>query len=174
MPHITRTLSGRLFIRGLDDPDAIRTEYLRYASHLDAQLARPDTDESNTGGAVEVRFVTDDESMPRTGWIWCKSRYAAAKLVYGNTENKSQSCIERLEHDGSNRNLRVNQWIVRRARNSTPPAHRGWALFRNYVHAMRIYVFWAKQTYKPTAKAHKRRRNEFESGETVHTRYVGM
>lgn len=164
----------RLFIRGLQDPDAIRMEYLRYAFHLDAQLARPETDESSKGGAMEARFVTYDESMPRIGWIWCKSRYAAAKLVCGNTEKKSQSRIERLEHDGSNRDLRVNQWIVRRARNSIPPAHRGWALFRKYVHVMCIYDFWAKQTYKPTSKAHKRRRDEFESGETVHTRYVGM
>jgi len=178
MPRMKRTLTGRMIIPGLDDLNVIRMEYSRYALRLDKQLARPETDASRNGGAVEARFVTDEKYMPhapkRTAWIWCKSQYAAAQLVYGATDQKSKSRISRLVDEGDYRDFRVNQWIVRGARNTIPPAHRGWALFRKYVHTMRIYQFWVKSTYAPTAKAHKRRRDDFDNGETVYTRYVGM
>ena len=176
MPHITRTLSGRKIIKGLEDTDAIRMEYTRYTSLLDEQLTNPETDASINGGAVDVRFVTDDmvtEDMPRTGWLWCKSQYVAARIVFGDTDQKSRSRIHRLVYEGDYRNLRVNQWIVRPSFKG-PPAYRGWALLRRYVNIMRIYEYWVKETYKPTAVGHKRRRDDFENAEVVNTHYVGM
>lgn len=172
MTTITRTLSGRMIIKGLTDPDAIRMEYTRYASLLDKQLADPEADTSSFGGEVDVRFVVD--GAKRSGWIWCRSQYAAAKIVYGDTDKKSRARISRLVYEGGRRDLRVNQWIVRRSSNPIPPAHRGWALLRKYVNIMRIYEYWARETYKPTAVGQKRRRDDFENANVVVTHYVGL
>ena len=67
--RITRTMSGRMYIEGLTDADAIRSEYTRYTNLLDTQLAKPETDASPSGDfAVDIRFVNDEEDTPRTGW----------------------------------------------------------------------------------------------------------
>ena len=40
-------------------------------------------------------------------------QYAAAKMVYETTDQKSRGRIQRLLYDGDYRDYRVDQWIVR-------------------------------------------------------------
>ena len=175
MRRITRTQSGQLIIPGLDDIDIIQKEYARYTSLLDEQLCNPRTKYA-LRMPVDVRFVIDEDKMmdpPRTGWIWCPPEVAAT-IMFGNRTPDSMNRMTRLLYEGHWRNLRVNQWIVRTSRYCAPPAYRGWALFRRYVNVMRIYDYWARETYKPNAVSRKRRRHEFENMETIETRYVGL
>ena len=161
MPLSWSTRSSRMVVRGLKNADAIHSEYKRYTALLEQQISNSSSENVTTGAPVDVRFVTD-EDMPRTGWIWCKSQYAAAKIVYETTDQKSRGRIQRLLYDGDYRDYRVDQWIVRPSRHYDPPACRGWSRFRRGVRTMQIYEYWAKQTYKPTAVGDKRRREEFE------------
>jgi hypothetical protein len=167
-----RTLSGRMVINGLTDRNAITSENAKYLELLHMQIHEPQTEVSNTGGAVEVRFVMDKGG--RSAWIWCKSQYVAAKILFGNTDKKSRSRVQRLVYEGDYRDFRINQWIVRPSMQSFAPAHRGWPLLRRAVRTFAVYKYWAHETMKPTSQAQARREQDFTNMDAVETRYVGF
>jgi len=148
-------------------------EYARYVSMLEAQLRRPATEASTRTLPVEIRFITYD--MPRTGWVWCRSQYEAARAIHGDTGKTARARLHRRLYEGDFRLCRIDEWIVRPSLDYRPPSERGWALLRRAVHTCRVYDYWARQTYCPTAVSHKRRRDEYERGEEATiARYVGF
>jgi hypothetical protein len=140
-------------------------EYDRYVSLLDAQLATPSDETSETGGAVEVRFQMTQTTCPRTAWVWCKSQYEAAKILSAEAKPSARvrNAVHRMAYEGDwSRARRRDKWVVRVANDSRPPARRGWAVVRKHAKQLPLLEFWLKETYKPTSIGHKRRREEYE------------